>query len=194
MDVPAAAWLLLLAAAELAAALRGLAAWPLALAAGALLGPAAGSAAAAAGAVGGAAAAFGRARRLGPARVARRVGAGRLSALEREVARSGWRAVLLARLHPFLPAHRLGLAFGATRVGWRAYLAGSALGCLLPCTALAVSGSALPGLAAGRPSPSAWVGSALLALWLLVPAARKAAAGRSGFLIDETDRSSLSER
>ena len=85
----------------------------------------------------------------------RRIGAGRLPAIDRAIARKGFRLVLLLRLSPVVPYSLLNYALGLTRVRFRDFLLGS-VG-MLPGTILYVSYSKVAGevaaLAGGRPAP-----------------------------------------
>ncbi len=94
----------------------------------------------------------------------RRIGAGRLAAIDRAIARKGFRLVLLLRLSPVVPYSLLNYALGLTRVRFRDFLLGS-VG-MLPGTILYVSCSKVAGevaaLAGGRPAPHD------MAYWILV--------------------------
>jgi uncharacterized membrane protein YdjX (TVP38/TMEM64 family) len=72
----------------------------------------------------------------------------RARGLLQRLERGGWRTVMLFRLVPIMPHTPVNYAFGATRVGWGAYLGGSLLG-LLPTTLVAVSVGATGGEAIG---------------------------------------------
>ncbi len=95
------------------------------------------------GAVLGATAAFLVARTFGRGFVASRLaGSARFAAIDRAVARNGFRTVLLLRLSPVLPFNLLNYALGLTSVRLRDYVMASALG-MLPMTVLIVRAGAL---------------------------------------------------
>lgn len=89
---------------------------------------------------------------------------GRLDALDRAVARGGWKIVALTRLSPVFPYSLLNYAFGLTRVSWRRFFFGSALG-LLPGTLLLVGLGSLTDFAAerGGESPGVFMSLAIAA-------------------------------
>ena len=68
----------------------------------------------------------------------------RARGLLQHIERGGWRSVMFFRLVPIMPHTPVNYAFGATRIGWGPYLAGSLLG-LLPTTLVAVSVGATGG-------------------------------------------------
>ncbi len=112
----------------------------------------------------GAVAAFLVARYIALRYVQRRIGAGRLAAIDRAIARKGFRLVLLLRLSPVVPYSLLNYALGLTRVRFRDFLLGS-VG-MLPGTILYVYYGKVAGevaaLAGGRPTPHD------VAYWILV--------------------------
>ncbi len=88
--------------------------------------------------------------------VAMRVAANpRFAAIDRAVARDGWKIVLLTRLSPVFPFNLLNYAFGLTQVSLRDYVLGSVVG-MIPGTVMYVYlGSLITNLsqlAAGHPS------------------------------------------
>jgi uncharacterized membrane protein YdjX (TVP38/TMEM64 family) len=95
----------------------------------------------------------------------------RARGLLQRLERGGWRTVMFFRLVPIMPHTPVNYAFGATRVGWGAYLGGSLLG-LLPTTVVAVSVGATGGEAIGGSAnwlePSL-IGLGALAVSLLLP-------------------------
>lgn len=93
----------------------------------------------------------------------------RFAALDEAVAREGLKMVILTRLSPVLPFNVLNYAFGLTRVRFRDYALGSALG-MLPGTAMYVSLGTAAGSLAEIASGKAVGGTGpkiLLALGLL---------------------------
>ena len=112
----------------------------------------------------GAVAAFLVARYIARRYVQRCIGAGRLAAIDRAIARKGFRLVLLLRLSPVVPYSLLNYALGLTRVRFRDFLLGS-VG-MLPGTILYVHYGKVAGevaaLAGGRRTPHD------VAYWILV--------------------------
>jgi uncharacterized membrane protein YdjX (TVP38/TMEM64 family) len=89
----------------------------------------------------------------------------RAQRLLQRLERGGWRTVMFFRLVPLMPHTPVNYAFGATRVGWGAYLGGSLLG-LLPSTLVAVSVGATGGEAIG--GTANWLQPTLIGLGALV--------------------------
>jgi uncharacterized membrane protein YdjX (TVP38/TMEM64 family)/membrane-associated phospholipid phosphatase len=121
--------LALFCAANVVATLLMVPAWIFPLVAGAMFGLAWGFAAAMAGAVAGALAAFVLARyvlRKPVERAARRHEA--FKAVDKAVAKEGWKVVALLRMSPVLPSGLKSYLLGLTRVRLAAYVGGSALG------------------------------------------------------------------
>ncbi|MDT8340542.1 MAG: TVP38/TMEM64 family protein [Longimicrobiales bacterium] len=113
---------------------------------GVLFGPVRGTAFTLVGATLGASFAFLIARHLARAAIERRLGANeRLAAVDRAIAREGWKVVFLIRLSPVFPFNLLNYALGLTRVRFWHYVSASALG-MIPGTFLYV----YSGWAAGR--------------------------------------------
>ncbi|MEO7986774.1 MAG: VTT domain-containing protein [Gemmatimonadales bacterium] len=108
----------------------------LTLAAGALFGLVRGTVVVFLAATLGAAAAFLVARYVARGLVERRIGTGRLAAVDRALARKGLRLVLLLRLTPVVPYSLLNYSLGLTGVSLRDFLLGSAG--MLPGTLLYV--------------------------------------------------------
>ena len=109
----------------------------LTLAAGALFGIARGALLVMVAATIGASAAFLIARYAARERMARRLaGNTRFAAIDRAIARSGWRMVVLLRLSPLVPFNVLNYALGLTGVRFAEYLAACAA--MLPGTLLYV--------------------------------------------------------
>ncbi|MEO7137909.1 MAG: TVP38/TMEM64 family protein [Gemmatimonadales bacterium] len=108
----------------------------LTLAAGAIFGLIKGTAVVLVAGTLGAAAAFLVARYVARGYVKRRIGTGRLAAVDRALARKGFRLVLLLRLTPVVPYSLLNYSLGLTRVRFRDFLLGSAG--MLPGTVLYV--------------------------------------------------------
>lgn len=122
-------------------------------------------------------------RHLARGTVRRRTrGRGRIGALERAAARGGWRFVALTRLTPVFPYSLLNYAFGATRVGWGQFAAGSFAG-MFPGTLLLVILGSLTDFAAERSEsrPGPWVNAllaiivaiALVATWIVTRWAKR---------------------
>jgi uncharacterized membrane protein YdjX (TVP38/TMEM64 family) len=81
----------------------------------------------------------------------------RLQALDRAVARQGWKAVLLLRLSGLLPFNLQSYLFGATAIGLWPYLAASLLGALPGAALLSYLGATAGNLAErGAQSPGQW--------------------------------------
>lgn len=107
---------------------------------------------------------------------------GRLQALDRAVARDGWRIVALTRLTPVLPYSILNYAFGLTRVRWRQFALGSFAG-MFPGTLMLVVLGTFTDFAAERSAQprgtlvdllyAAVVTGALLATWIVTRFARR---------------------
>ncbi|MBA3316641.1 MAG: TVP38/TMEM64 family protein [Gemmatimonadales bacterium] len=127
----------------------------LTLAAGVLFGLVRGTALVFLAATLGAVAAFLVARYLARGYVERRIGTGRLAAVDRALARKGLRLVLLLRLTPVVPYSLLNYSLGLTAVSFRDFLLGSAG--MLPGTLLYVYYGKVAGdvaaLAGGRAVP-----------------------------------------
>ncbi len=103
----------------------------LSLIAGGAFGVAAGTLAVWLGATTGLALAFLAARRIARDRVAKWLaGKPSFAAVDRAVAREGWKIVFLTRLTPVLPFTVLNYSYGLTGVGFPAYLIASAIGIL----------------------------------------------------------------
>lgn len=160
---------LLFVAAYVGSTVAFLPAVPLTLGAGAAWGLGKGFLLVSAGSTLGAVAAFLVARTAGRGWVERRLGADpRLRALDKAVAREGWRAVALLRLSPVVPFNLLNYAFGLTRVPLAPYALASWLA-MMPGTLLYVwLGSAAGDAARGQASPAQW---ALTAVGLAATAA-----------------------
>jgi len=123
----------------------------------------------AAGATLGAASSFLIARHLARARVARFAGGQpRYAAIDRAVAREGWRIVFLLRLSPLVPYVMSNYFYGLTGIGFWPYVAASAIG-MMPLTFLYVSFGAAARQAVGDPTGPAgawtWI---LLVVGILV--------------------------
>ncbi len=154
---------------------------PLTLGAGAAWGLAKGFALVSAGSTLGAAAAFLVSRYAARGWVERRLeGNLKFRALDKAVAREGWKVVALARLSPVIPFNLLNYSFGLTRVGFIPYALASWLA-MMPGTLLYVwLGAAAGDAARGGASRARWaltaVGlAATLAVSVLVArAARRA--------------------
>lgn len=131
------------------------------LAAGALFGAVLGSLLTLLGATLGAVAAFELARRLGRARVHRRMG-DRLTRLDGWMGRQGLTGVLTLRLFPVAPFNALNYAFGLSAVTRRDHLVGTAIGIVPGTVAFVALGSSL-----GDPGSPAFLG-ALAAVGALV--------------------------
>jgi uncharacterized membrane protein YdjX (TVP38/TMEM64 family) len=138
----------------------------LATAAGLLFGVGWGSVLAVAGFTAGAMIAFGIARTLGRAAVARWLGK-RLGVLEEVFERKGVEATLVVRLLPVVPFTLANYGAGVTSVRGRHFALGTALG-LVPSTVLAaVLGDALSDLGSPRSivALSIWAALAVAGLW-----------------------------
>jgi uncharacterized membrane protein YdjX (TVP38/TMEM64 family) len=126
--------------------------WVLSVTAGAAFGFLEGFALVVVGANAGAVAAFLTARALGRKRLERRLGdAKRIEALDRAVARKGFRVVLLLRLSHF-PYNALNYLLGLTRVSLRDYGAATLLGMLPGIATVVYVGSVVGSVAAARDS------------------------------------------
>lgn len=127
----------------------------LTLAAGVLFGLVRGTALVLLAATLGAAAAFLVARYLARGYIERRIGTGRLAAVDRALARDGFRLVLLLRLTPVVPYSLLNYSLGLTGVRFRDFVLAS-VG-MLPGTLLYVYYGKVAGdlaaLAGGQPVP-----------------------------------------
>ncbi len=136
----------------------------LTLAAGAIFGLIQGTALVLVAATLGAAAAFLLARYVARDYVERRIGTGRLAAVDRALARKGFRLVFLLRLTPVVPYSLLNYSLGLTQVRFRDFLLASAG--MLPGTVLYVYYGKVIGdvaaLAGGAPVPRD------LAYWIFV--------------------------
>jgi uncharacterized membrane protein YdjX (TVP38/TMEM64 family) len=123
---------------------------PLTLAAGFLFGVGRGLVLVSAASTAAAAIAFLLARRLARSRVERLAGQdARFAAIDRAIAREGWKVVALLRLSPLLPFGLSNYLYGLTPVRWAPYVLASWLA-MLPQTALYVSlGAAAASLEAG---------------------------------------------
>lgn len=109
----------------------------LTLAAGAIFGLGWGTLWAFLGALLGSSGSFLVARYLARAKIERKVaGNARFAAIDRAIAKDGWKFVALLRLSPVLPFNLLNYALGLTRIGFWGYLAGSLA--MLPGTLLYV--------------------------------------------------------
>lgn len=131
----------------------------LTLAAGFLFGLVKGYAAVAVGSVLGASAAFWIGRTAGRDWVRRKVeGSAKFAAIDRAVARSGFKIVLLTRLSPAFPFNLLNFAYGVTGVTFRDYFWASALGMAPGSVMYVYIGSAMKNLAdvfSGSTAPTA---------------------------------------
>lgn len=158
------------------------------LAAGAIFGLLKGAALVFFAATLGAAAAFVVARHLARGYVERRIGRGRLAAVDQAIARNGFRLVLLLRLSPVLPYNLLNYSLGLTRVRFRDFLLGS-VG-MLPGTILYVYYGKVAGdlatLAHGSPARHD------AAYWTLLAAGLAATIGAT-VLVTRTARRALQE-
>lgn len=123
----------------------------LTIGAGALFGLVQGTLLVSVGSTLGATAAFLLGRSLAREWVARKIEQNpRLRALDRAVAREGWKIVGLVRLSPVFPFNLVNYAFGLTRVGLRDYVLASWIG-MLPATVMYVSIGAFAGSLASAP-------------------------------------------
>lgn len=160
---------LLFVAGYVGATVAFLPAVPLTLGAGALWGLKKGFLLVSAGSTLGAVAAFLVSRTALRGWVEGKLGADpRLRALDKAVAREGWRAVALLRLSPVIPFNLLNYAFGLTKVPLGPYALASWLA-MMPGTLLYVwLGAAAGDAARGQASPAKW---ALTAVGLAATAA-----------------------
>lgn len=146
----------------------------LTVAAGALYGTAGGLGVSVLGATAGATLAFLVGRRL--SRESLRALAGpRLSEIDAALGRQGLKAVLVVRLVPLFPFNVLNYVLGATAVGLRPYVLGTAVGIVPGALAFASLGGSL-----SRPGSAQFVGSVLLVIALTAAGAWFAARARRG--------------
>lgn len=134
-------------------------------------------------------------RHLARDRVERRTrDRGRLQALDRAVARDGWRIVALTRLTPVFPYSLLNYAFGLTRVRWSEFALGSFAGMFPGTLMLVILGTFTDFAAEQSTQPrgtlvnllyAAAVAGALLATWIVTRFAKRALRHREEFS-DET--------
>jgi uncharacterized membrane protein YdjX (TVP38/TMEM64 family) len=107
-----------------------------------------------AGGLAGALAAFALARTVLRERLAKRAGGrGKLARLERAIERDGLKIVVLLRLAPVLPFTGLNYALGATRVSWRDYALGTAVGIVPGAAAYTFAGTGLSTLVGEGAAP-----------------------------------------
>ncbi|WP_309112622.1 TVP38/TMEM64 family protein [Saccharothrix sp.] len=154
----------------------------LATTAGLLFGVLPGVGLAVAGFTVGALIAFAVARGLGREAVARRLGEGRLRAVETVFARRGIAATLVLRLLPVVPFAVSNYAAGVTAVGSRSFAAGTALG-LLPTTVVAATlGDAWRDLGSPRSlaAAAAWLALAVIGVVWGARLLRHASTNRDG--------------
>lgn len=108
---------------------------------------------------------------------------GRIQALDRAVAKDGWRIVALTRLTPVFPYSLLNYAFGLTRVRWRQFAIGSFAG-MFPGTLMLVILGTFTDFAAERSDHpkgilvnvlyATGVAGTLLATWVVTRFAKRA--------------------
>jgi len=135
----------------------------LTLGAGAIFGVVWGSIYVSIAATAGASVAFILGRYFARAMVARRIDRyPSFKAIDRAVAREGWKIVLLTRLSPVFPFNLLNYAFGLTSIGLRDYVAASWIG-MIPGTVMyvyigSISGDLARAASGSRPRPAAgWI-------------------------------------
>ncbi|MBJ6801446.1 TVP38/TMEM64 family protein [Geomonas propionica] len=143
---------------------------PMAIAAGLLFGPVWGVVYAITGATLGASASFLVARHLAREWVVGKLSGEMWQNLDQKVGEQGWKIVAVTRLVPLFPFNLLNYAFGLTRIPFWHYVIASFLFMLPGCTAFIVFSSSLPQLLKGKASPSLFVGAALIAAVMLLPA------------------------
>lgn len=152
----------------------------LTLAAGAIFGLGWGTAWAFLGALLGSSGSFLVARYLARAKIEQKVaGNARFSAIDRAIARDGWKFVALLRLSPVLPFNLLNYALGLTRIGFWGYLAGSLA--MLPGTLLYVYYGSVAGSLAAVASGSATSNQGV-ERWIMLGVGLLATLGASLFL------------
>lgn len=153
---------LIFVASYIAATVAFLPAVPLTLGAGAAWGLSKGFALVSLGSTLGAVSAFLVSRTVARAWVERKVGAdARFRALDKAVAREGWRAVALMRLSPVIPFNLLNYAFGLTAVPLGPYALSSWLA-MMPGTLLYVwLGTAAGDAVRAQASPARWLSTAV---------------------------------
>jgi len=153
---------------------------PILLAGGVLFGPVWGVVYTAIGSTAGAGLVFLVARYLARDWVAGKLAGTRLTSLDGQVARHGWKIVAFTRLVPVFSYSLLNYAFGLTRISFRSYLAATFV-CMLPTTiAFVYFSSNLLSLVHGRISRGLVIGVILVLIVSLIPVIykwRKAKAG-----------------
>jgi uncharacterized membrane protein YdjX (TVP38/TMEM64 family) len=153
---------------------------PITLAGGVLFGPVWGVVYTAIGSTVGAGLVFLVARYLARDWVAGKLAGTRLTSLDDQVARHGWKIVAFTRLVPVFSYSLLNYAFGLTRISIRSYLAATFV-CMLPSTiAFVYFSSNLLDLVHGRISRGLIIGVILVLIVTLIPVIykwRKAEAG-----------------
>lgn len=142
---------------------------PLTVAGGILFGPLWGSVYVSIGATIGAALAFLLARKMGRDWVEGFIKGGRLSGLDEEVRKKGWKIVAFTRLIPVFPYNILNFAFGLTSIRFSHYLVSTFVFMIPGAVAYVVFSSSILGLFKGEVSKEFIFGAALVITVSLIP-------------------------
>jgi len=157
---------------------------PITLAGGVLFGPVWGVVYTAIGSTVGAGLVFLVARYLARDWVASKLAGTRLTSLDDQVARHGWKIVAFTRLVPVFSYSLLNYAFGLTRISFRSYLAATFV-CMLPATtAFVYFSSNLLNLVHGRISRGLIIGVILVLIVTLIPVIYKWRKAKTGKPVD----------
>jgi uncharacterized membrane protein YdjX (TVP38/TMEM64 family) len=157
---------------------------PITLAGGVLFGPVWGVVYTSIGSTVGAGLVFLVARYLARDWVAGKLAGTRLTSLDDQVARHGWKIVAFTRLVPVFSYSLLNYAFGLTRISFRSYLAATFV-CMLPSTiAFVYFSSNLLDLIHGRISRQLIIGVILVLIVTLIPVIYKWRKAKAGEPVD----------
>jgi uncharacterized membrane protein YdjX (TVP38/TMEM64 family) len=157
---------------------------PITLAGGVLFGPVWGVVYTAIGSTVGAGLVFLVARYLARDWVAGKLAGTRLTSLDDQVARQGWKIVAFTRLVPVFSYSLLNYAFGLTRISFRSYLAATFVFMLPSTIAFVYFSSNLLDLIHGRISRELIIGVILVLIVTLIPVIYKWRKGKAGELVD----------
>jgi uncharacterized membrane protein YdjX (TVP38/TMEM64 family) len=157
---------------------------PILLAGGVLFGPVWGVVYTAIGSTVGAGLVFLVARYLARDWVASKLAGTRLTSLDEQVARHGWKIVAFTRLVPVFSYSLLNYAFGLTRVSFRSYLAATFVFMLPATIAFVYFSSNLLDLIHGRISRQLIIGVVLVLIVTLIPVIFKWRKAKAGEAVD----------
>jgi len=157
---------------------------PIVLAGGVLFGPVWGVVYTAIGSTVGAGLVFLVARYLARDWVAGKLAGTRLTSLDDQVARHGWKIVAFTRLVPVFSYSLLNYAFGLTRIAFRSYLAATFVFMLPTTIAFVYFSSNLLDLIHGRISRELIIGVILVLIVTLIPVIYKWRKAKAGELLD----------